>query len=160
MRCFITGITGFVGQHLAKHLAEQGAEVFGICVKGQVDSLPVRAVHCDLLDGEKLNGLLSEFRPAQIYHLAALVNPLESLQAPQSYYLVNVQGTVNLLESLRQNRLETRLLVVSSAEVYGPNGSNVLLTEEAPAAPLNPYASSKMLGEKSVRCTGSVMTSA
>ncbi len=88
MKCFVTGLTGFVGSHLASHLASLGAEVFGIGLDRQPDA-PFTAVECDILDFDKLARLITDFEPDFVYHLAALPNPSESLKRPREYYRVN-----------------------------------------------------------------------
>ena len=62
MKCFVTGLTGFVGGHLASHLASLGAEVFGIGLDSQPDA-PFTAVECDILDFDKLARLTADFKP-------------------------------------------------------------------------------------------------
>ena len=147
MKCFVTGLTGFVGGYLASHLASLGAEVFGIGLDGQPDA-PFPAVECDILDFDKLARLTADFKPDFVYHLAALPNPSESLKRPREYYRVNIQGTVNLLEALRKNQIDARILLVSTSQVYGKSSPGVLLSEDSPLEPSNPYASSKRLSEE------------
>ena len=147
MKCFVTGLTGFVGGYLASHLASLGAEVFGIGLDSQPDA-PFPAIECDILDFDKLAHLTADFRPDVVYHLAALPNPSESLKRPREYYRVNVQGTVNLLDALWRNQIDARILVVSSSQVYGKSAPGCLLSENSPLEPDNPYASSKRLSEE------------
>ncbi len=147
MKCFVTGLTGFVGGYLASHLASLGAEVFGIGLDSQPDA-PFPAVECDILDFDKLARLTADFEPDFVYHLAALPNPSESLKKPREYYRVNVQGTVNLLDALWRNQIDARILLVSTSQVYGKSSPGVLLSEDSPPEPDNPYASSKRLSEE------------
>jgi GDP-4-dehydro-6-deoxy-D-mannose reductase len=147
MKCFVTGLTGFVGGYLASHLASLGAEVFGIGLDSQPDA-PFTAVECDILDFDQLVGLTADFQPDSVYHLAALPNPSQSLKEPREYYRVNVQGTVNLLDALRKNQIDARILLISTSQVYGNSSPGVLLSEDAPLEPNNPYASSKRLSEE------------
>lgn len=147
MKCFVTGLTGFVGGHLASHLAALGAEVSGIGLDSQPDA-PFPAIECDILDFDELVRLTADFQPDFVYHLAALPNPSQSLKEPREYYRVNVQGTVNLLDALRKNEIDARILLVSTSQVYGKGSPGVLLAEDSPTEPDNPYASSKRLSEK------------
>jgi len=147
MKCFVTGLTGFVGGYLASHLASLGAEVFGIGLGSQPDA-PFPAIECDILDFDKLAHLAADFEPDFVYHLAALPNPSESLERPREYYRVNVQGTVNLLDALWRNQIDARILLVSTSQVYGKSAPGVLLSEDSPLEPDNPYASSKRLSEE------------
>lgn len=147
MRCFITGVTGFVGTHLVERLLDRGFDVLGV---GRTRRECAHFVPCDLLDFDRLAGVIGDFRPDCVYHLAGLASPAGSKERPRDYYLINVQGTVNVLEALRQNGSNARVLLISSAEVYG-NPVNDAVGEQAPPNPLNPYASSKMAGEEVAR---------
>lgn len=148
MKCFITGMTGFAGSYLSEYLTRRGAEVLGI---GLREFRQVRAsatlLISNILDLDRLCELMNEFRPDYVYHLAALVHPARSREEPHGYYLVNVQGTVNLLEAVRRSGCDARVLLVSSSEVYGNPGLEVRVTEDTPPAPVNPYGSSKLLSE-------------
>lgn len=147
MRCFITGVTGFVGTHLVEHLLDRGFDVLGI---GRTRREYAHFVQCDLLDFDRLAGVIGNFQPECVYHLAGLASVAGSKDRPRDYYVVNVQGTVNVLEALRQNGSQARVLLVSSAEIYG-NPAEDAVDEQALPNPLNPYASSKMAGEEVAR---------
>ena len=147
MRCLVTGLTGFVGAYLASHLASQGDEVFGIGLGARPDAA-FPAIECDLLDFDKMASLIGDFGPDQVYHLAALTNPSESLKKPREYYQVNVQGTLNLLDALWQQHIDAKILLVSSSQVYGKASPGVLISEDSLLKPNNPYASSKWLCEE------------
>jgi GDP-4-dehydro-6-deoxy-D-mannose reductase len=149
MSSFITGITGFVGQHLTRHLVERGEQVSGIDLGVPSSEAAYTASVCDLLDFVRLKRLVQECRPAFVYHLAGRVHPRESLSRPRDYYLTNVQGTVNLLEAMRQSQITARVLVVSSSKVYGRVPAEVQQIDESqPPKPETPYAVSKYLAEE------------
>lgn len=148
MKCFISGITGFVGPHLARYLVSQGMEVLGVGRRPAHPEEAYEVVECDLLDFDRLRSLVAGFHPDALFHLAACSNPVRSSSRPRHYYLVNVQGTVNLLEAVRLHCREARLLLVSSGEVYGRIEDGVRVGENAPLRPLNPYASSKAAAEE------------
>ena len=101
-----------------------------------------------MLDLARLSRLIGNFRPHQVYHLAALANPVESLDRPTEYFRTNVQGTVNLLEALRIHNLVARILLVSLSEVYREDQEGGPLRESAPLLPRTPYGCSKMLSEE------------
>lgn len=147
MNSLITGISGFVGGHLACELTNRGASVAGVDRSEGTHPGPARTFSCDILDFPCLERIVGEFRPQQVYHLAGLTRPSESRIRPRDYYLVNVQGTINLLEAVRRQVPDARVLVVSSAEVYGCAAASDLLQETAPADPANPYGASKLLAE-------------
>lgn len=148
MKCLITGISGFVGQYLARQLCEEGAVVAGVerpPLAGVAG--PWKVIECDILDFGSLVRVVSDFRPDRIYHLAGLTRPSESLRVPREYYLVNVQGTVNMLEAARQAASGARILIISSAEVYGCSTCSTPVDETCQPVPGNPYGASKLLAE-------------
>ena len=126
---------------------DQGAEVLGIDLTMPPPKAPFEAVQCDLLDIDKLRQLITSFRPNCIYHLAAFSNSSDSFKRPLECYEVNLQGTLNLLEVTREHSSNTKLLLVSSCQVYGKT-SDELLNENSLIRPQNPYASSKWLSER------------
>ncbi|RPJ85460.1 MAG: NAD-dependent epimerase/dehydratase family protein, partial [Acidobacteria bacterium] len=94
-----------------------------------------------------LRRVVADFQPDQVYHLAGLTRPSESLRIPREYYLVNVQGTVNVLEAIRQAVPDARCLLVSSAEVYACSTCPGPVQETCQPVPSNPYGASKLLAE-------------
>ncbi len=148
MKCLITGISGFVGQYLARELTGKGAVVAGVeraSAVGSTGAWPV--IECDILDFPSLLGVVADFQPDQIYHLAGLSHPPESVRRPREFYLVNVQGTVNVLEAMRQAASHARCVLVSSAEVYACSDCPRPIDEACPPIPSNPYGESKRLAE-------------
>jgi GDP-4-dehydro-6-deoxy-D-mannose reductase len=121
----VTGAQGFVGRHL---LAELGD-----------DAVPVEA---DVLDPGALSAALRELHPRAVVHLAARSWVAESWREPGPVWEVNVIGTVHLLQAVREERPEARVLVVSTGEVYG-RAERLPTPEDAEVAPVSPYAASK-----------------
>lgn len=153
MRYFITGIAGFVGQHLAAHLAGRGEKVAGLALPGtRQESVggPEVAVHSgDVCDQGRLRSLLEAFRPDRIVHLAARSSVAGSLRDPLGTFAVNAGGTVSLLEAAAAAASGARILVIGSAEAYGEVKEDDLpLSEERPLRPLTPYGLSKAAAEK------------
>jgi GDP-4-dehydro-6-deoxy-D-mannose reductase len=146
MRALVTGATGFVGRYLVDALRRDGAEVFAC--SGPNDSaagyLPL-----DLSDAETIAAALDAAKPAVVFHLAAQTFVPEALRAPIETYEVNAMGTARLTKALRGYRpARTRLLFVSSAEVYGArDASEYPLRESLDARPGNPYGASKAAAE-------------
>lgn len=152
MRSLITGVTGFVGRHLAGHLAERGDTIVGLSRTGRWTGDPgplgrlVRLEACDLADAgtEPLVALLRRKAPEAVYHLAAQANPRASLADPRGTWLQNLVGTLNLLEALRAADLHPRVVLVGSGVSYGnPPPEHQPVTESCPLRPNNPYAASK-----------------
>jgi GDP-4-dehydro-6-deoxy-D-mannose reductase len=137
VRSLITGGRGFVGQWLADHLRSLGDEV--VVIDQEVD----------VTNPSALLVAVSEAQPDAIYHLAALTHVGQSWDEPLRVLEVNVIGTGALLAAARECGSDPRILVTSSAEVYGAVTDPTLLplTEESPTAPLTPYAASKLAGE-------------
>ena len=148
MRILITGVTGFVGPHLARHIAETApdVEVWGLVLVADRDATPpeVRAIEADLTDLPSLRAALDAVRPEIIFHLAAASSVASSWDQPGRFLEVNAVGTVNLLETVRGANREIRVVVSSSGEVYGAVPvEQQPITEDAQLAPLSPYAASK-----------------
>jgi GDP-4-dehydro-6-deoxy-D-mannose reductase len=137
VRSLITGGRGFVGTWLADHLREQGDEVVAIDYE------------VDVTDPVVLLEAVTAAAPDAIYHLAALTHVGDSWKDPLQVLQVNVIGTAALLAAARQCGTDPRVLVTSSAEVYGAvtDPSLMPLDELTPTAPLTPYAASKLAAE-------------
>ena len=137
MRSLITGGRGFVGTWLADHLRDQGDEVVAIDYE------------VDVTDPVVLLEAVTAAAPDAIYHLAALTHVGDSWKYPLQVLQVNVIGTAALLAAARQCGTDPRVLVTSSAEVYGAvtDPSLMPLDELTPTAPLTPYAASKLAAE-------------
>jgi GDP-4-dehydro-6-deoxy-D-mannose reductase len=154
VRALITGLTGFVGPHLANSLLRSGIEVVGFgareTTKHVLAAIPeaVRIIEGDIRDTETVRRVLRDAQPDQVYHLAAISNIPASFQDPRLTYEVNFGGTVNLFEALHELQMHPRIVVVSSAHVYSSaqNDENCL-SEGAPIRLLSPYAASKFMCE-------------
>jgi GDP-4-dehydro-6-deoxy-D-mannose reductase len=140
VRAVITGAAGFVGRHLATHLAEAGDVVAAI------------DRDFDVTDVAAMAGAFSSFKPDAIYHLAALSHVGSSWDDPGEVLRVNVLGTSCVLSAARQVAPSAAVLVVSSAEVYGTVRPDELpLSELAEVRPSSPYAASKAAVEPVAR---------
>ncbi|MEE9257289.1 MAG: GDP-mannose 4,6-dehydratase [bacterium] len=150
MKAFITGIAGFAGSHLADHLLSLGHEVSGLILKGAgADNLKriadrVTLREGDILEPGGLRAILEETAPDWVFHLAALSSVPASWQRPAHTFEVNAMGGIRILETCRNLEKPPLLAVVSSSEVHGRIPPSGVLTEDAPFAPENPYAVSKL----------------
>jgi GDP-4-dehydro-6-deoxy-D-mannose reductase len=133
MRALVTGADGFVGRYLVDLLTSAGDDVTESAV--------------DITDRTSLIDTFAEAAPDVVYHLAAQADVGGSWDAPIETYRVNVEGTVNVLDSARLAGA-TRILAISSADIYGQvHESDLPLTETQPLRPVNPYAASKAAAE-------------
>ena len=151
MRILITGITGFVGSHLAEYALERGAEVFGsVRWRSKTEHIEalrnrVGLVESDLRDLMSVRTVLEQSRPDYIIHLAAQSFVAASWQTPMETFHTNVVAQVNLFEAMRQLDSSARFLVIGSSEEYGLVEPDELpIRETNPLRPLSPYAVSKV----------------
>ena len=154
MRFLITGAAGFLGSALANRLVRENHIVRGLddLSTGDPRALfpEIHLTRGDINDRPKLWNLLQDIDC--VYHLAARVAVPESVLYPREYNLVNVGGTVTLMEAMRDVGVR-RVVFISSGAVYGEQ-SNQPLTENAMPNPGSPYAVSKLSAEHYVRTIG------
>jgi len=157
MRALITGITGFVGSHLAEYILENHSEVevAGLLrwrsPKNNIASIldKINLYYGDLQDLPSLGKMLGEYRPDIIFHLAAQSYVDFSFIAPVETLRANVIGTCNLLEAVRELKqngdYDPIIHMCSSSEVYGQvRQDEVPIKESNPLRPASPYAVSKV----------------
>lgn len=145
MHVLITGIGGFVGPRLARHLLERGDRVTGTYV-GPPPELPGAELHeVDLLDVPRLSQVVGQAAPDAVVGLAGLSHVGESWKRMGDYFHVNVIGTENLLRAAAG----IPVVVASSAEVYGavPEDEQPI-PETRPVDPRTPYALTKAAAER------------
>lgn len=153
MKILITGITGFVGSHLAEYILglKEGHGVYGICRwRSPKDNLrniynKVRLVEADLCDLSAIIRQIKDIKPDIVFHLAAQSYVLSSFNSPIQTLWANVIGTANLLEAIRITEIDPICHVCSSSEVYGQvSEADVPIKETCPFRPASPYAVSKV----------------
>lgn len=149
----ITGISGFVGGFLAERLAAQpDITIIGTYLsETNFDHLSsiqntLQLVEVDLLERGEIADLIRTVRPDTIYHLAGLSSPAESFKHPSQTINNNIAAEINLLESVRENNLlDTKVLIISSSEVYGMiSPEDLPVDEETIFRPISPYGVSKI----------------
>jgi GDP-4-dehydro-6-deoxy-D-mannose reductase len=144
-RILVTGIEGFVGGHLARHLSAIGHVVIGLHWADAPTGLPAELHRGDVCDFEGTKALLEATRPEGIIHLAGISSVAMSESHQLTTYEVNTMGTLKLFEAARQLGLNCRMILVSSADVYGRSNVGRPLNEDAPLQPLSPYALSRVM---------------
>jgi len=161
MNFLITGGAGFIGSHVCERLLSDGHAVWAFDdlnnfydpqLKRQnlreIKSLakPFEFVHGDLTNRAALDALFGSVKFDQVIHLAARAGVRPSFLDPALYQRVNVEGTVNVLEAARNNRVK-KIIIASSSSVYGVN-SKVPFSESDPVfSAISPYTASKLACE-------------
>lgn len=152
----ITGISGFVGSYLAEYLIDNtNWEIFGMLrwqdsLENMEKTVPldggrVQFVYADLRDTVAVRNVIREVVPDYVFHLAAQSYPLTSFTSPLDTLDTNIQGTVRLLEAIKEFCPEAWVHICSSCEVYGRvSKEHIPITENTPFHPASPYAISKI----------------
>lgn len=148
-RALVTGVTGFVGSHLAEYLLARGYRTFGLTrwrsnkenLKRIIDR--VALLNGDVTDSRSLRGVLDRVRPDVVYHLAAQSYVPVSYSTPTATIDTNVNGTINLLEALKAADSGATVVGITSSEVYGDT-DDAPITENSPLRPSSPYGVSKV----------------
>ena len=139
-QAIVTGANGLVGRHLVSRLLHSGCDVHAVDVVEGGDSFPVHVR--DL----RVAGALDEWLSPEtvVFHLAAMTSVSGSVSSPRADFEVNVGGTFEVLESVRQ--LGGRMVFSSSSAVFDPT-SPLPHSEDAPKRASSPYGASKLCGE-------------
>lgn len=152
-KVLVTGATGFAGSWLTEYLVGLGEyEITGTFVTEEslknVENVKnsVQFVKIDLLDKDSINNLVASCKPDLLFHLAALASPGASFKDPAGVITNNVTAQINLFEAIKDiGLLKSRILIVSSADIYGKvTSDNLPIDEDTPFNPTNPYAVSKL----------------
>jgi UDP-glucuronate 4-epimerase len=161
MNFLVTGGAGFIGSHVCERLLQDGHAVWALddlnsfyspAVKEknlkEISALgkPFTFVLNNLSDVRALENLFTQVRFDQVIHLAARAGVRPSLDEPEFFQQVNVEGTVNVLETARRHGVK-KALIASSSSVYGVN-TKVPFSESDPVfSVISPYAASKLACE-------------
>lgn len=152
----VTGAGGFIGSHLTEALVTEGAQVRAFVRYnangrwGWLDDSPekerVQVILGDICDRDSIRNAMEDC--AIVFHLAALIAIPYSYEAPHSYLRTNVEGTLNVLQSARELKIE-RLVHTSTSEAYG-TARYVPIDENHPLQAQSPYAATKIAADKMV----------
>lgn len=148
----ITGITGFAGSHLAELLLDQGNyKVWGTArPRSKTDNIEKIKDHihledADLVDSHSLYAIVKKIKPDYIFHLAAQSFVPTSWASPAATLEVNIIGSANLFEAVRESGIDSTIQIACSSEEYGLVRPDELpIKEDNPLRPQSPYAVSKL----------------
>lgn len=152
-KVLITGISGFVGSHLAEYyLNNSDLEVYGLIrhrsskelLKDIIDKITF--VEGDINDTHSINEVIQKVQPDYLHHLAAQSYVPSSWVRPGETFQTNSVGSLNILESIRHYSPHTVVHFCSTSEVYG-NQTKLPIDELNPTNPASPYAVSKLAME-------------
>lgn len=147
MKALIIGGNGFVGKHLVKHLKNDKHWDVYITKRGQnpINTKVDGEFNLDILNKEEIKEVIKKVSPDYVFHLAAQSSVAVSWENPLLTVDVNIKGTINLLDAIRECEVSPRILIIGSGEEYG-----YILPDEIPIPennllrPGNIYAATKV----------------
>ena len=157
---FVTGGLGFIGSNLIEYLLNTGHNVINIDkisyasnfynTKKFKNNKNYKFYKSDICNKKNLDYLIKKYKPKCIFNLAAETHVDRSIDNSDSFIKSNILGVQSLLEVLVKNK-RTKLIHISTDEVYGNIKKNARTTEKSPYNPLNPYAATKAASDHLVR---------
>ena len=152
----ITGGGGYLGSKLAEKLVHYNSNIFLLDMKFNAISKKLdhqynnlHLYECDITNYEQLSKICNDINPFIIYHFAALLERNRDFSIFKRLYKVNVEGTLNLLESL-SNINYTKFIYASSSEVYGTTNKIPFSEDQIPFA-ASPYSLTKLMAEELIK---------
>ena len=142
-KALITGASGFVGPHLRKELEVNGYRVSGLDYSGNEKGV----FQCDICDFDSVFKVVDKVKPDYIFHLAGFSSVARSFEEPELCHKINVTGTKNLLDAVVKTGLKPKILIVSSADVYG-EPEYLPIDEKHQIKPVSPYGKSRVEQEQ------------
>jgi len=148
MKILISGVSGFVGSHLAEYCLFKGCEVHGT-IRWRSDTQNLKGINiilheCDLTDAHAVKSVIEKVKPDRIFHLAAQSYVHASWIEPMQTLDNNIRSEVNIFEAVRSIEGYNPLIqIAGSSEEYG-NAAKMPITEDTPLLPVSPYGVSKV----------------
>jgi GDP-4-dehydro-6-deoxy-D-mannose reductase len=156
MNVLITGITGFLGPHLAVKLINNGHNVYGLLrgTRGSEQEIKdlltveefnkITFLYGDIVHYRTIDNLFKDYKFDVVYHLAAQTHPPTSFKDPIGTWETNVIGSINLITCMQDRQPSCHFVFCSTVEVYGNEGiDGRKITETNVILPANPYGASK-----------------
>ena len=156
MKILVTGGAGFIGKHLVNNLLKNGKKVSildNFSSSDRKSTLLLKNKGVKIFEGDITNfDDVSKATKDQeiVIHLAAKISVLESIKNPAETFRINVNGTKNLLTICKNNNIK-KVIIASSAAVYGEGEKGIKLKEETKKKPISPYGESKMKMEEEIK---------
>jgi GDP-4-dehydro-6-deoxy-D-mannose reductase len=121
LNALVIGGAGFVGNYLIERLICEGHKLYATCLANEkIENAECESFSLDILDKSAVKEILSDVKPDWIFHLAAQSSVSYSWKNPQLTVDVNIKGTVNVLDAMRESGLDkTRIILIGSGEEYG-----------------------------------------
>ncbi len=156
MKILVTGCAGFIGSHTCEYLLKRGDKVMGIDNLNDYYSVERKMQNLEVLnkyenftfkkEDIRITQIIEELKPDKIIHLASMAGVRYSIEHPQVYVDVNINGFINILEQARKVGVK-QIVYASSSSVYGLNKKVPFSESDAIETPNSPYACSKMAME-------------
>jgi len=160
MNILVTGGSGFIGSNLCEHLLEKDHIIVNIDnhnsyydpkikelnIKNALNNSKYNFISGDIRDKELIDKIVKKYKIKCIIHLAAMAGVRPSIIQPELYFDVNINGTLNILESAKKHKIK-RVLFASSSSVYGNNKKIPFSETDSVDNPISPYAATKKAGE-------------
>lgn len=160
MKILITGIAGFIGSSLGERLISDGHSIIGIDnfdlfypksfkqrnLVNLNSNTEFTFYDADIRNKPLINRIFIDHKIDMVVHLAAKAGVRPSIENPGEYYDVNVSGTLNILQCMKENFV-SKLIFASSSSVYGSNIKVPFSETDSVDNPISPYAATKKSGE-------------
>jgi UDP-glucuronate 4-epimerase len=160
MHILLTGAAGFIGSHLAERLLTMGNSVIGIDNYDPFYSRKIKEanlleatnsklftfIELDIRNKKSIDQIFSESKIDTVVHLAGKASIRPSIEFPDQYADVNINGTLNILDAMHHHKV-SNLIFASSSSIYGNNEKIPFSEDDFVDQPISPYAATKKSAE-------------